>query len=74
MPFLKHRVHGHCNVRISDIAIDAVDENTGKPYIILEFPGGETVAITTNLAEMIGGVGAGTRERWEAKDASGKVH
>lgn len=74
MPVLKYRVNGHCNVKVSDIAIDDVDENTGKPYLILQFPGGPTVAITTNLAELIGGVGAGTRQRWEDKDASGKIH
>lgn len=74
MAILKHRVHGHCNVKVSDIAIDAVDESTGKPYLILEFPAGTTVAITTNLAELIGGVGAGTRQRWEERNARGKVH
>ncbi len=36
-----------------------------KPYLRLVLPGGQSIAITTNIAEMIGGAGKGLRERWE---------
>ena len=53
-------IHGNCNVKVMEN-----DPDTGKPYLRLEFPGGTTIEITTNLAEMIGGCGKGARERYE---------
>jgi hypothetical protein len=39
----------------------------GKPFLRIKFEGGVSVDITTNLAEMIGGAGAGTRLRYEGE-------
>lgn len=36
----------------------------GKPFLRVGFADGVTVDITTNLAEMIGGCGAGLRQRY----------
>lgn len=53
-------IHGIATLKIED-----ADPSTGKPYLRLEFPDGVVVQITTNLAEMIGGAGAGARQRFE---------
>lgn len=55
-------VHGVASVRI-------VDGADGKPYIEIEIED-ITINITTNLAEMIGGLGKGARLRYE--DLRGK--
>jgi hypothetical protein len=41
------------------------DPHTGKPFLRLTFPDGVVINITTNIAEMIGGAGAGARLRYE---------
>ena len=38
----------------------------GKPFMRLTLQDGQTLDVTLNLMEMLGGAAAGTRERWEA--------
>lgn len=61
------RVQGICQILVVNDkgAIEAAGSPEGKPYLKLVFPNGFQVNITTNLAEMIGGVGAGVRQRME---------
>lgn len=56
-----------CDVLIIDDPrlIQLEDSPLGKPYLRLKFEDGTRINITTNLAEMIGGVGAGLRKRLE---------
>lgn len=65
------KVHGQVEINIVD------DEDVckklspkGKPFIKMTFPDGSIQCITTNVAEMIGGIGAGTRKRWEDRNAN----
>jgi hypothetical protein len=46
--------------------IAAQQSPQGKPFLRITL-GEETFDITTNLAEMIGGVAAGVRKRWEER-------
>jgi hypothetical protein len=64
-------VRGMCTVDIVDDpkAIAAGNSPKGKPFLRLTFPGLEPIDITTNLAEMIGGAGAGLRKRQEDEEA-----
>jgi hypothetical protein len=39
----------------------------GKPFLRVKFENGLVVDMTTNLAEMLGGLGAGLRKRHEDK-------
>lgn len=55
-------IHGIANVRVRDGA--DCDPHTGKPYLEVTF-GDVVVCMTTNLAEMLGGAGSGTRKRFE---------
>jgi hypothetical protein len=58
-------VHGTATIRIIDdpeTIATISDAPFGKPYLRLTI-GETTVAVTTNLAEMIGQTGAGVRER-----------
>lgn len=61
------KVQGMCQVNvISDPKqIAKSDSPNGKPFLSLTFENGVTVHVTTNLAEMIGGAGAGLRHRTE---------
>jgi hypothetical protein len=45
--------------------IAASDSPGGKPFLRVEFNNGVKVSLSTNLAEMIGGAGAGVRKRYE---------
>jgi hypothetical protein len=65
-------VHGHAVVMLIDdpSEIAKADSPKGKPYLHLVFDDGTTIAISTNLAEMIGGAGAGLRKRWEDRSAA----
>lgn len=66
-------VHGHAVLLLIDDPAEiakAADPPKGKPFLHLTFDDGTTVAITTNLAEMIGGAGAGLRKRWEDRNAA----
>jgi hypothetical protein len=61
------KVIGNCVIKpiYDDVEITRAESPLGKPFLRLEFPGGVSIPISTNLAEMIGGVGAGVRKRWE---------
>lgn len=52
-----------------DLTIEECDVRTGKPYLRLKFPAGSNnqvvIALTLNVAEMIGGAATGARKRWE---------
>jgi hypothetical protein len=63
------KVQSHCDVRIVDHEgeIQIYDSPMGKPFLRLKFDTGQEVLITTNIAEMIGGIGAGLRKRMEDK-------
>lgn len=54
------KVHGTATI---DVIETPPDPDTGKPYLKMTFSDGVVVNITTNLAEMIGGVGGGVRQR-----------
>lgn len=67
---IRVKAEGHCRVDVGTIdGNDYIDDHTGKLCMRLEIndAGGQARVffITTNLAEMLGGVGAGTRERQE---------
>jgi hypothetical protein len=60
------KIHGVADVKILD-----PDPHTGKPYLEVTFHGvKETILMTTNLAEMLGGVGKGARLRYEDQNPS----
>lgn len=65
-------VQGVCDVLVIDdpALIKAQQSPSGKPFLRLTFDYGFVVDISTNLAEMIGGVGAGVRKREEDKRGS----
>ena len=58
------KIHGNCQITIKDN-----DPATGKQFLCLTFDDGVQVNITTNIAEMIGGAGAGVRKRREDLEA-----
>lgn len=60
-------VEGHINVSVVDDPdeIRRCNSPKGKPFLRLTFADGTVKDITTNLAEMLGGAGAGTRKRYE---------
>jgi hypothetical protein len=61
-------VHGVCDVEIiDDPRITEIVSPHGKPFLRLRFNNNVVLDITTNLAEMIGGAGAGLRLREEDK-------
>lgn len=55
-PRVMHVVHGRADLLIIDDPIE--------PFLRITFPGLPPVDITTNIAEMIGGAGAGCRKRY----------
>lgn len=59
-------VHGQADLLIVDdpAEIAANQSPAGKPFLRVTFPGLPPIDITTNLAEMIGGVGAGCCKRY----------
>jgi len=59
-------VHGRAQLLIVDDPAEiAVNESpAGKPFLRVTFPGLDPIDITTNIAEMIGGAGAGCRQRY----------
>lgn len=59
-------VHGIADVEIIDnpAEIAALGSPAGKPFLRVTFPGLPPINITTNLAEMLGGAGAGCRQRY----------
>lgn len=66
------KVNGIADVLVTNVivvddtkAINDAQPPKGKPF--LKFEDGTEVLMTTNLAEMIGGVGAGARLRYEDK-------
>lgn len=68
------RQAGGTNVALS-VVIEVVSDKAeiaksnsplAKPYLVIRFPDGSKQALTTNVAEMIGGAGKGVRERREA--------
>ena len=58
-------VQGYAQVNVIEDAGEVAENDSpaGKPFLRLKFSDGTAVDITTNLAEMIGGVGAGVRTR-----------
>lgn len=65
-------VHAICDVLVvSDLQIIENEQSpAGKPFLRLTFEDGTKIDISTNLAEMIGGVGTGLRKRGEDRRAS----
>jgi hypothetical protein len=65
-------VQGVCQVNAIDdeYTIRRLRSPGGKPFLRLTFEDGVVLDITTNLAEMIGGIGAGLRQREEDKRAN----
>jgi hypothetical protein len=61
-----NEIHGIATIDIigPGYTTDAGDPATGKPYLRVTL-GEQTVCLTTNLAEMIGGAGTGARKRWD---------
>lgn len=49
------------------------DSPKGKPFIVITFPDGTKQAITTNIAEMIGGAGAGMRKAREELEQAQRI-
>ena len=60
-------VQSFVDMKVIDDPNEVMENNSplGKPFLRLTFPNGTTVDISTNIAEMIGGAGAGLRKRWE---------
>lgn len=58
-------VQAVCDVLVIENPEELALSPAGKPFLRLSFPNGIKVDITTNLAEMIGGCGAGLRLRLE---------
>ena len=71
-PIESTHVIGNVTIKVvaSPEAIASSDSPKGKSFLLLQFPDGREYAITTNLAEMIGGAGAGVRKRREDIDAA----
>lgn len=59
-------VHGHVDLKLIDdpAEIAKSDSPLGKSFIIIT-AGDVEIAVTTNIAEMIGGAGSGLRKRRE---------
>lgn len=60
------KIHTSAQIDLIDdeVEIRKVGSPLGKPFLRMTF-GDQTVDITTNLAEMIGGAGSGLRKRHE---------
>jgi hypothetical protein len=58
-------VQGHAQINIVDDPTEIREHGSpkNKPFLRVRFDDGTVVNITTNLAEMIGGCGAGVRQR-----------
>jgi len=67
-------VHAVATIIVIDSpdGIERAKSPAGKPFLRVTFEGGAVVDMTTTLAEMLGGVGSGTRQRFEDK-AAGRV-
>lgn len=63
-------VQARAELRIIDDRAEIIKGQSpkGKPFIRLMFPDGTTVDITANLAQMIGGAGAGMSSRYGLED------
>ncbi len=61
------QVQGMCQVDVVDDPLDIqmYNADVGKPFLRCTFPNGQVVLMSFNIAEMIGGVGAGARQRFE---------
>lgn len=62
-------VQGMCDLSVVTDLAEIKKQNSAldKPFLRLAFPNGITIDISTNLAEMIGGIGKGARERHSSK-------
>lgn len=62
-------INGIAELHIIDDPTEIVSNQSpaGKPFLRIKLEDGRTMDITTNLAEMIGGAGAGARLRHEDK-------
>ena len=61
----KRIVNGYAKLNLIDDPKECERSPKRKPFIRAEFEDGTVVEMTTNIAEMIGGAGAGLRKRWE---------
>lgn len=51
----------------ADIELLNDDPTSNKPYVVVTCNDGSQIAISLNLAENIGNIGRGARERYEAQ-------
>lgn len=64
-------VNGVVTAHVIDSGPELDGSPMRKPFLRLKFEDGRTVDLTTNVAEMIGGLGKGTRERHSGMPTDG---